>query len=247
MWTSDLLEASGLRHGFSTRAEGDAREDPIREKLSASLGLEGVATGAQVHGAEVAWPSQPGPSRTEADGLASKGEPAVGVLTADCVPLLVFDPITGLGAALHAGWRGVLAGVAVAGLEALCRAGAEKDRLLVALGPRIQPCCYQVGEDLARRFVERFGATVERRTDTGVFLDLAAAVRIQLREQGLRGDQVEALDLCTACRRGPDDAFLFHSYRRDGPFAGRQLSLLAPGPSASRGVRPSQAGGFLDT
>jgi polyphenol oxidase len=227
MQTSELLDAAGIRHGFSTRADGDAREVGIQERLVSSLGLEALATCTQVHGTRVIWPSAPGRSSVEADALCSRGGLTVGVLSADCVPILMVDPGAGLGAAVHAGWRGTLAGAAAAGVEALCSAGARKERLLVALGPRIQRCCYEVGEELSQDFVQRFGKGVERRNPNS-FLDLGAAIQLQLEENGLKEEQIEALDLCTGCRRAADGAFLFHSYRREGPAAGRQISLLAP-------------------
>jgi YfiH family protein len=226
MLTSELLAAAGIRHGFSTREDGDARGEGIPRKLAASLGANGVATCTQVHGTAILWPDGPGRAVVEADGLASRGGLAVGVLSADCVPILLVDPGSGLCAAVHAGWRGTLAGVAAAGLEALCAAGARTEQVLVALGPRIKPCCYEVGEDLARRFTTRFATGVERR-NSSVFLDLEKAIRVQLAEKGLVPEQVGALDRCTHCGRGPDGDFLFHSHRREGPAAGRQLSILS--------------------
>jgi len=226
METSQLLAAAGLRHGFSTREDGDARAEEIPRRLSSSLGVEDVATCRQVHGTEIIWPETSGRALAEADGLASRGGMAVGVFTADCVPILLADPGSGLGAAIHAGWRGTLAGVAAAGVAALCEAGAARERLLVALGPRIRSCCYRVGDELAQRFSQRFGKGVEAKNN-GVFLDLEAAIRIQLGEQGLGPHQIEALDLCTCCQRSAGGSFLFHSHRRDGPEAGRQLSILA--------------------
>jgi YfiH family protein len=229
MQTSKLLAAAGIRHGFSTRADGDARGAGVPEQLAATLGLEGVATCAQVHGVDLVWPSTPGRSATQADALATRGGLAVGVLTADCVPILLAVPGSSLGAAVHAGWRGTLAGVATVGVEGLCAAGARREELLAVLGPCIRPCCYEVGEELAERFVQGFEASVVRRANASVFLDLGAVLRRQLEAAGVQPDRIESLDLCTSCSQAPDGMPRFHSYRRQGPSAGRQLSLLRPG------------------
>lgn len=85
-----------------------------------------------------------------ADGLAARGGAAIGVRTADCVPILVADPASRSVAALHAGWRGCVAGIVPAGIQALrTLADAEPGRLVAALFPHIRACCFEVGEDVA--------------------------------------------------------------------------------------------------
>ena len=158
---------------------------------------------------------------------------ALAVQVADCVPLLLADPLTGAVAAVHAGWRGTAAGAAIAAVDALGREfGARPDRLVVAQGPGIGPCCYTVGDELIDEFrTGGFAHSVDRwfvRDEAGdLKLDVWAANRDQLIAAGVPAGSIHASDLCTADR--PD---LFASYRRDGPGTGRIAAVIR-----SRGVR----------
>ena len=127
-------------------------------------------------------------------------------LTADCLPIALarMDGSPAL-ALLHAGRRGLLEGIAEAGVAAL------GGRVAAVIGPGIGPCCYEVGDDIASDYRGRFGDEALR----GRNLDLWAVGERVLREAGV--DSVERLDLCTAC-----DSGRFFSHRRDGPVTGRQ-------------------------
>ena len=162
--------------------------------------------GRQVHGPIVrraAGQGEPG------DGVWSDtpGEPLL-VFTADCVPIALARangerPAI---AALHVGWRGLLAGVVQSGAAAL-----GGGRLAAAIGPGIGPCCYDVGDDVAALFRERFGPGIV----TDGRLDLWSATEQALRAAG--AEDILRVDLCTACN--PD---LFFSHRRDAGRTGRQ-------------------------
>lgn len=167
----------------------------------------------QVHGARVtearaAGIVRPGTAYERCDGLWSdrRGQ-AMLLLTADCAPVAIARAEgTPRLAILHVGWRGLLEGIVGAGAEALANG-----RLVAAVGPAIGPCCYEVGEEVAAPFRERFGADVVR----GRKLDLPLAVRRALEEAGCA--EVETAGLCTAC-----DPELFFSHRRDQGTTGRQ-------------------------
>jgi YfiH family protein len=175
---------------------------------------DGATMAWQRHGATVtrAQPrgiATPGTVYDHCDGLWSD-EPgrAMLLLAADCMPIAlarkqVTRPAVGI---LHAGWRGVLAGIIAAGVRAL--GGGS---LAAAIGPSIGPCCYEVGPEVARPFREAFGDDVVRDGK----LDLWTATERALRAAGV--ESVERLDLCTACN--PDR---FFSHRRDHGKTGRQ-------------------------
>jgi YfiH family protein len=185
-----------------------------RRRLCAWVGADPeTATMAwQVHGARVA--------RADSRGIVTAGtvfdrcdglwtdEPgrALALLTADCFPVALArrNGAPGL-AVLHVGWRGLLGGIAEAGSSEL---GAD---VSAAIGPGIGACCYEVGEEVAERFRERFGDEVlaEGR------LDLGRATEVALRRAGV--EDIERLGGCTAC--SPD---LFFSHRRDRGRTGRQ-------------------------
>jgi purine-nucleoside/S-methyl-5'-thioadenosine phosphorylase / adenosine deaminase len=213
----------GLVHGFERRlsaARLETREE-ARERLRRSLHDAGqVLFLKQVHGARVVeapWPGTP-----EADA-ATASEPGwiLGVETADCLPLLLVDPERRAVAAVHAGWRGTAAGVAMRAVEALRTAGSRPEHLLAALGPAIGPCCYEVGEELEAVFGPRGSGFFRPGPRGRPHLDVRAANHRQLVESGLRPDRIQDVDECTYCR---DD--LYHSYRRSGPDAGRMLSFV---------------------
>jgi YfiH family protein len=185
-----------------------------RRRLCAAVGVDAeTATMAwQVHGGDVTEARPRGiVERTvfeRCDGLWSE-EPgqAMVLLTADCLPvaLAVANGRPGL-AVLHVGWKGLLAGIVEAGAAAL-----GHGRLAAAIGPGIGPCCYEVGEEVAAPYRERFGPEVLR----GRHLDLAEATERALVAAGV--ESVWRTGYCTACE--PD---LFFSHRRDRGLTGRQ-------------------------
>lgn len=240
---SPLLEEAGLRHGFATRLggvsegvlaslnfglKGGDRLENVREnlrRLAGSVGFDAERCYRlrQVHGSGVVRvDGKHSPHRLVArpgDALVSDVPGlTLGVVTADCVPVLLADPGRAAGAA-HAGWRGLVAGVLEATVTALVRSfGARPDRLLAAIGPCIGPCCYEVGEDVAAKFEE---TAVRRPAGSRPRLDLARAARARLRAAGLLEEQIAESGLCTRCR--PD---LFYSFRRDGQQTGHHLSVI---------------------
>jgi purine-nucleoside/S-methyl-5'-thioadenosine phosphorylase / adenosine deaminase len=172
----------------------------------------------QVHGARVAEADPRGVVRAvgtdfePCDGLwTDRRGQAMLLVTADCLPVVLAG--AGRLAVLHVGWRGLLAGVVEAGAAAVGRNGFR-----AAVGPGIGPCCYEVGEDVAEPFRERFGADVA----TGGTLDLRLAAERALHEAGCAA--VDRVDACTAC-----DAERFFSHRRDRGHTGRQgvVAVLA--------------------
>jgi YfiH family protein len=222
------------RVAFSTRvggvSEGDfaslnlgilTEDDPARVVENRTRLCEAV--GADPDGATMAWQRHgatvtraqprgivtPGTVYDHCDGLWSDEQGrAMLLLTADCMPIALARadaarPAVGI---LHVGWRGLLAGIAAAGVRAL---GAH--RLVAAIGPSIGPCCYDVGEEVAAPFREAFGDDVVRDDK----LDLWTSAERALRAAGV--ERVERSDICTAC-----DGDRFFSHRRDHGRTGRQ-------------------------
>jgi YfiH family protein len=191
-------------------------ENRIRLCDAVEADPDGATMAWQRHGAVVAQAQSrgivtPGTVYDHCDGLWSD-EPgrAMLLLTADCLPIAITRADEGereaAVAILHAGWRGLLAGIVAAGVRAL--AGG---RLAAAIGPGIGPCCYEVGEEVAGPFREAFGDDVVREGR----LDLWTAAERALRAAGVA--RVDRYDLCTSCH-----ADRFFSHRRDGGRTGRQ-------------------------
>ena len=166
------------------------------------LAPERVAYATQVHGATCLVPRGPGWAGT-GDALATRHEDLVlAVGTADCLAVLLWDSTGPAVAAAHAGWRGTVAGVVPRAVSALAALGSDPAHLRAALGPRIGPCCFEVGPEVAERFAaEDVRLEGGRRT-----VDLAQAVTRQLVLAGL---DLEG-GACTAC--GPAR---YYSHRRD--------------------------------
>jgi YfiH family protein len=234
-----------FRHGFSTRAGGVSPppfdtlnlggkwgDDPAsvaenrRRLLSAVGGPASMFTARQVHGANVvevrAGDDPRATADIEADALVT-GEPgvAIGVFVADCIPALIADPHTGFVAAVHAGWRGTLAGVLPAAVRALAARGARPGDLRVALGPAIGPCCFEVGTDVAGQF----DADVVRAAPSGRpdkrHVDLKAANRRLLQAAGVDPAGIDTSTDCTHCDRAR-----FYSFRRDGSATGQLMGVI---------------------
>lgn len=194
------------------RKSGDVpeRADENRRIACEAIGadLEKLALNYQVHSSRVlrAVPAMRG---EHADGLWTD-EPGLPILamSADCLPIVLAR--TGLEkpavAVLHAGWKGLLAGVVESGAIAL-----GGDTLTAAIGPGIGPCCYEVGEEVATPFRERFGDDVVRDSR----LDLWTSAERALRAAGI--ERVTRFDRCTSC-----EPQTFFSHRRDAGRTGRQ-------------------------
>ena len=216
-----LSTVAGLAHGFERR-EGpleplEAARERVREALA---GAGRLLLLRQVHGATVVrapWDGAP-----EADA-AFADEPGhlLGVVTADCLPVLLVDPVRRAVAAAHAGWRGTAAGVVPRAVEALVAAGSRPEDLLAAAGPGIGPCCYEVGEELREAFGPGGEAFFRPGPRGRPHLDVRAANAHQLQQAGLRPERVHHVADCTACR-----ADLYYSYRRDGAGTGRMISFI---------------------
>jgi polyphenol oxidase len=194
------------------RKSGDdvGHVDENRRRACAAIGadLETLALNYQVHSSRVlrAVPAMRG---EHADGLWTD-EPGLPILamSADCLPIVLarVDSSTPAVAVLHAGWKGLLAGIVAGGVEAL-----GDGKLAAAIGPGIGPCCYEVGEEVAVPFREGFGDDVVR----GRRLDLWTSAERALRTAGV--ERVDRFDRCTACE--PET---FFSHRRDAGRTGRQ-------------------------
>jgi hypothetical protein len=235
-------------HGFSTRrdrldfgrpvaggkeseASEDRRESPKR--LLDTLGFAGeLYRPSQVHGANVAVLAKDADavelSGREADGVISNhASQLIGVVTADCVPVLLADGERKVVAAVHAGWRGIVAGVLQRAIgQMVVDLGCRADQMRAAVGPHIGRCCYEVGAEVVEEF-SHYRAQLTQpssRQEAAWMLDLGAAVNEVLMDAGLGSPNIESLERCTHCAEE-----LFYSYRRDAT-AGRQIAVIGLRP-----------------
>ncbi|MBV9311428.1 MAG: laccase domain-containing protein [Solirubrobacterales bacterium] len=198
------------------RLTGDDEEavERNRELVEQRVGAR-LLYGRQVHGDHVALADSPTDRRSpllEADGHATeRAGVAPMVLTADCLPVALGGE--GAVAMVHAGWRGLAAGVIEEGVRALRQLG-KNGGIEAAIGPGAGPCCYQVGEEVHGAFAS-YGSVARR----GENLDMKAIATLALERAGV--EHVHDVGLCTIC----SDPGLFYSHRRDRGVTGRQAGI----------------------
>ncbi|MGH7885450.1 MAG: peptidoglycan editing factor PgeF [Thermodesulfobacteriota bacterium] len=163
------------------------------------------------------------PNLNEGDCLISRTKKVgVSVVTADCVPILVYERLSGVVSAIHAGWRGTLNEITAACIKKIKEiSNLSNFDFAAVIGPAIGKCCYEVDYDVASKFISKFGGDnfFLTRLDSGKFiLDLVYLNRHQLESMGVK--KIDVLDSCTKCDK------LLPSYRRDGKDAGRMLSFI---------------------
>jgi purine-nucleoside/S-methyl-5'-thioadenosine phosphorylase / adenosine deaminase len=193
-------------------ADGDANVDANRERVAAAVGVrtDRLLYGRQVHGNRVRRAAAPAPVAEEDGQATALSDAAPLVFTADCLPVALAAP--GAVAALHAGWRGLAAGILEEGVMALRELGADGN-ISAAIGPGAGGCCYEVGEEVHAAFAEYNARRGERN------LDLKVVARARLEAAGV--DEIHDVELCTMC--APD---LFFSHRRDRGVTGRQVGVV---------------------
>jgi len=237
----------GLLHGFMGRRGGKSAgvysglntsyrvgDDPKTVsqnvcdlKLAVGIHNGRIVTMRQVHGDHIIEVKDRGLKEAgDADGMIT-GERDIflAVLTADCVPLLFVAPKNKVVAAVHAGWRGTLAGIAQQMVQCFEQQhGVPPSELEVALGPAIGVCCYEVKDDVAKPLMKKWGSltTPSIQVREGKpFVNLRRLNRDILRTSGVPGKQLYEIGPCTSC--ASED---FFSYRRQGGETGRQMSIV---------------------
>ncbi|MGY2047459.1 peptidoglycan editing factor PgeF [Methylobacterium sp. JK268] len=248
-----LAALPGLRHAFFTRQGGVSEglyaslngglgsgDDPARvaenrRRMTAHLGVAPASLVSlyQVHSADCVIVEAPFPERPRADGMATRVPGlGLGILTADCGPILFADAESRVVGAAHAGWKGALTGIIESTLDAMERLGAARGRITAVLGPTIGRANYEVGPEFRDRFLAaapdnaRFFAPSPDRADHALF-DLPGYIAGRLRRAGV--GTIADLGLCTYA-----DADRFYSYRRTThraePDYGRLVSAIALNP-----------------
>ena len=249
------LEQDGFVNGFSTRIGGvsempanalslagfneDAAENILENRrrfLKLFPGEWELAGCWQVHGADVrvvqtAEEAKPAENQLGetifCDVIVSNAEGVLAaVKTADCVPILLGDPVSGAFAAVHAGWRGTLAGAVVVGVERLAKEyDAKPENLRIAIGASAGPCCYEVGSEVIEAFTKQFADGEKLFTETRpghAMVDLLKANRDQLQLAGVLPERIHTAPICTMCRTD-----LFFSYRKEKQLHGKVGRLMA--------------------
>ncbi len=220
------MEERGIQHFFTTRKAPQHSAIPF-------VNQESFVMVRQVHGDNILVIDSPledisvfikDAMHKPCDAIITNQKPVgIGIVTADCLPALLYDPVQGVTAAVHAGWRGTVQGIL---LKVVCqmtaRFGCRVEDILVGMGPAIGPCCYIVGNaviESVRSINPRWEKYLTSMGDGKAKLDLAGLNTSQMEDAGILKKNIFMAGLCTACHED-----LFYSYRRDGIGTGRMIS-----------------------
>ncbi len=249
--TTNLHQASDVRHGFFTTAggvsddiykslncgygSGDKFENVKQNRERVAQALESTVdclfTPHQVHSATAVIADKPWAhgEAPEADAIVTNVPGLrIGILTADCTPLLFCDPVAKVVGAAHSGWKGALNGVSQDTIDKMESLGASRDRILVAIGPTISQANYEVGSEFEDNFIQASPENADFFTqgpNGKAHFDLPGYIAYRLEKSGINKKNVENLNICTYSNDS-----LFFSYRRtvhqNLADYGRQISAI---------------------
>lgn len=245
---SALLQDAGFKHAFFTRVGGVSKfpldslnvaasvtgDDPVavRENVERCANVLGVSLEklfllSQVHGTNAVVlegiEDREEVLSRQADIVASRAVGiACGVRSADCVSVLLADRSSGAVTAVHSGWGGTVANVVGAGVDVLRRIAPSAD-IIAAIGPHIEQCCFEVGDDVAARLANasNLGASVVDRSRAKPHVNLRRIIRAQLISAGVDDTCIDDVHGCTVC-----NVERYFSYRRDANKSGRMLAAI---------------------
>ena len=220
------MEETGIQHFFTTRKAPQHGAIPF-------VNQESFVMVRQVHGDNILVIDSPledislfirDAMQKPCDAIMTNQRPmGIGIVTADCLPALLYDPVQGVTAAVHAGWRGTVQGILP---KVVCQMtagfGCKAEDVLVGVGPSIGPCCYTVGKavmDPVKSINPRWEKYLTLVEDGKAKLDLAGLNTSQMEDAGILKKNIFTAGLCTACHED-----LFYCYRRDGIGTGRMIS-----------------------
>lgn len=226
-------QETSLVHGFSTRAFGNMRPNyptavEARQKFAEILEIDPqkIVRMEQVHGTRFTWV-------TSADGdidiaqtdsiLSQESQTFLGVVTADCLPILLYDKSKKYVGVIHAGWKGVFYEIIKEAITEMIKQGSNPHDVLVGIGPCIQVCCYDITQERSRLFQEKFtrwsGFIIEK--EGKIFLDLPLLAKYQLKDLGIPEENIDEGNICTV-----HNVAEFYSFRKEGEYAGRFMGLI---------------------
>lgn len=210
---------------FEMNLSYNVGDDPMRVGRNRKIFFEQVgisehdlAIPLQCHSNNVLKVDTQGEYRESDALITNTTHVALVVTVADCVPILLFDPINKVIGAVHAGWRGTVGLVVKRAVEKMkTEYRTDSAQMLAYIGPSAGVCCYEVGGEVA----VMFGNKVVPYDNKKIFIDLKKENTHQLQQQGVLESNIEVSTSCTICEKE-----LFHSYRRDGRNSGRMMAVI---------------------
>lgn len=197
-----------VTHGFGTKQFGDGRNRKAIIKQSHSTNIQIISSSNNI-------PIE------NCDGIITKEKQIVlSVITADCVPIIFYDPVMDIIGISHQGWKGTLKKLPQKMIQTMQKLGSTPSAISVAIGPAINECCYEVSKERADQFMEIFGESVVSITNKYA-VNLLKANNQLLKDSGVLEKNIDYFPFCTACNTEK-----FWSYRRDKGIKGEMLSYI---------------------
>jgi YfiH family protein len=191
-----------------------------RELFFGSFGIEqkDLAIPQQVHSADIKIVNEPGYYRTFDGLITDKKNIFLIVSTADCFPVMIYDKTNGVIAGIHSGWRGTQKAIVPNGIDMMINEfNSKPEDMIVYVGAGISRDKFEVGEDVANLFEEKYRAG----TNGKFFVDIKQVIAGQIKNKGIPDENIEISELCSYC-----SSDYLHSYRRDGDKSGRMFSVI---------------------
>lgn len=190
------------------------------EKLKEWFGLREIGYLHQIH-SDLVY-NYDG-EKHQGDGLiTARKECAVGVFTADCVPILLYDSVRNIVSAVHSGWRGTVSGIILNAIEKMVQEyGCKVKDIYAIIGPHNRSCCYEIGEDVSEIFKKNELFKYENIFINGC-LDIEKCVIKQMCSKGVPRENIKVMNFCTYC----NDKVRMHSYRKSKELSGRMFSFI---------------------
>jgi polyphenol oxidase len=209
-----LLKYKNIRHCFFNKSESQTKTIMLDDNKN-------IVTMQQVHGTNIEIVKKNINNISLTDGLISNKKIDLCVKTADCMPLLIYDPNKKIIAAVHIGWKGLSNGIIANLILRMKSLNSDMQDIIIVIGPHIMSCCYNVSADRVQLFKNLYqNENIIIEYESQYYLDLSKAAKFSFLSLGIDKNNIDILDICTYCNK------LYPSYRRDGGHCGRMLSII---------------------
>ena len=228
IYSKKLSQFKNLIHGFTTKKEGDFRKLEITQRqtiVRLCVNSADLVIAEQIHEGKIAVVGEKDKRKTikKVDGLVTQEKGIVlGIRTADCLPILFYEPEQEIIGAIHAGWKGSFKKISGEVIEKIKSLGGKSAKIIVAIGPHIKSCCYDITKKRADKFQEKFTHEVVIKRNHKLFLDLTKVNFSQLLENSIREENIDFLPFCTHC-----NSDLFFSFRKNKKNYGEMLCFIS--------------------
>lgn len=227
-----VMPGAGPYDGFNTcHYSGDSPEHVAasRKALSKAIDVSSFVFPRQTHSLNVTVIDTPTPENSTLEGVDALVTSLPGIAlcihTADCVPILLADPVAGVIAAVHSGWRGTVGRIVGKTVKCMTRLGADTRRIIAAMGPCICSECFEVGPEVVEQFVTAgFSKRVVMASSARSRIDLPEAIAATLEDFGVTRGNIAFPPACSRC-----NPYRFCSARHSGIASSRTLSLIVKG------------------